>query len=104
MNFGTKLRTVLVIASSLNTALMATDLSGFDNATVDLIYKIASIVLNFVIVFCATYFNNDYNETASKYTGMMRQEKEEMKLDYIGECFNDEVEFEEMFEGVDDNE
>lgn len=37
MDFGTKLRTVLVIVSSLNTALMATDLTGFENPTVDLI-------------------------------------------------------------------
>ena len=44
MNFGTKLRTILAIATSLNTALMATDLTGFNNGVIDLVYKIVSIV------------------------------------------------------------
>ena len=92
MNFGTKLRTVLAIATSLNTALMATDLTGFNNAYVDGAYKVVSIVLNFVIVACVTYYNNDYTETASKYTGMMRLEKQQMKGVITGENFYDEPE------------
>lgn len=92
MNFGTKLRTVLAIATSLNTALMATDLTGFNNAYVDGAYKIVSIVLNFIIVACVTYYNNDYTETAAKYTGMMRLEKEQMKGVFTGENFIDEAE------------
>ena len=52
MNFGTKLRTVLVIASCLNTALLATDVTQFGNETVNLIYRILSVAANFVIVFC----------------------------------------------------
>ena len=95
MNFGTKLRTVLVIATSLNTALMATDLTGFSNPTVDTIYKVASIVLNFIIVALAAYFNNDYTETACRYTGAMRLEKEQMKGIIAGENFFDEAEEEE---------
>ena len=75
MNTGTKLRTVLAIATSLNTALMATDLTGFSNATVDLIYKITSIVLNFIIVAIVTYYNNDYTKTAAEYTQDMRLAK-----------------------------
>lgn len=92
MNFGTKLRTILVIATSLHTALMATDLTGFSNATVDMIYKVASIVLNFVIVALAAYFNNDYTETACRHTGAMRLEKEQAKGIITGENFFDEVE------------
>ena len=92
MNFGTKLRTILVIATSLHTALMATDLTGFSNATVDMIYKIASIVLNFVIVALAAYFNNDYTETACRHTGAMRLEKEQAKGIITGENFFDEAE------------
>ena len=97
MNFGTKLRTVLAIATSLNTALMATDLTGFNNGTIDLVYKIVSIALNFVIVACVTYYNNDYTETACKYTGMMRLEKEQQKQNFIGEDFFEQIneEFEE---------
>ena len=90
MNFGTKLRTVLAIATSLNTALLATDLTGFNNPGVDLAYKIASIVLNFVIVACVTYYNNDYTEIAAEYTGEMRARKAELKgID--GEYFYDEI-------------
>ena len=92
MNFGTKLRTILVIATSLHTALMATDLTGFSNATVDMIYKVASIVLNFIIVALAAYFNNDYTETACRHTGAMRLEKEQAKGIITGENFFDEAE------------
>ena len=95
MNFGTRLRTVLAIATSLNTALMATDLTGFNNAEVDTVYKIVSIILNFVIVACVTYYNNDYTEVACKYTGMMRLEKEQKKGIITGENFLDEEEGDE---------
>ena len=87
MNKGTIIRTVLVIATCLNTAMMATDFAQFHNATVDMIYKIVSVVLNFVIVACATYFNNDYSEEACVGTGYTRQLKAESKTDYVGERF-----------------
>lgn len=89
MNTGTKLRTILVIATCLNTALMSTDITGFNNGTLDLIYKVASIVLNFVIVALGVYFNNDYTETACKHTGLMRLEK---KQPDDGEDFFEEIE------------
>jgi len=89
MNKGTKIRTILLIATSLNTALMATDLTGFNNDTVDLIYKIASIVLNFVIVALSHYYNNDFTKEACEYTGMMRLEKEFNKGKITGENFFD---------------
>ena len=78
MNFGTKLRTILAIATSLNTALLATDLTGFNNPTLDTIYKVVSIILNFVIVACVTYYNNDYTvegATGTKITREMKQNK-----------------------------
>lgn len=90
MNFGTKLRTVLVIATSLNTAVMATDITGFANPTLDSIYKIVSIVLNFIIVAIAAYFNNDFSEEACKHTGAMRLEKQQAKGIFDGENFIDE--------------
>lgn len=95
MNFGTKIRTILVIATCLNTALMATDVAQFHNPTLDLIYRIASVVLNFVIVACATYYNNDYTEEGCIGTGYTRQMKAEQKDDYNGEVF---------FEDGDDDE
>ncbi len=85
MNTGTIIRTILVIATSLNTALMATDITGFSSPTLDFIYKVASVVLNFIIVFCATYYNNDYTEEACIGTGVTRQMKDEKKADYEGE-------------------
>lgn len=87
MNIGTKLRTILTIATCLNTALMATDLTGFSNATVDSVYKIVSIVLNFIIVALTTYYNNDFTEEACRGTAITRQMKDEKKDDYIGDYF-----------------
>lgn len=87
MNKGTIIRTVLVIATCFNTALMATDVAQFGNETLNLIYKILSVVANFVIVFCATYFNNDYSEEACVGTGVTRQLKAEKRDDYIGDYF-----------------
>ena len=72
MNFGTKIRTILVVATCLNTALMATDFAQFHNATVDMAYRIISVVLNFIIVACATWFNNDYTPEAAEGTGLTR--------------------------------
>lgn len=99
MNNGTIIRTILVIATCFNTALMATDVTQFGNPTVNLIYKILSVVANFVIVFCATYFNNDYSEEACIGTGLTRQLKAEKKDNYIGDLF-----FTEDEEGIEDEE
>ena len=84
MNTGTKIRTVLAIATCLNTALMATDVAQFHNATVDLIYRILSVALNFVVVACVTWYNNDYTPQACEGTGLTRQLKAEAKGDEIG--------------------
>lgn len=90
MNLGTIVRTTFTIASCLNTALMSINVIQFENATVDLIYKICSVILNFIIVACATYFNNDFTPEACEATGRMRQKKAEKKAGYIGEVFYDE--------------
>ena len=87
MNNGTKIRTILVIATCFNTALMATDVAQFHNPTLNLIYRILSVIANFVIVFCATYFNNDYTEEACIGTGITRQMKAERDDEYIGDRF-----------------
>lgn len=87
MNQGTIIRTILVIATCFNTALMATDVAQFGNETVNLVYRILSVVANFIIVFCATYFNNDYSEEACQGTGMTRQLKAEKKQGYVGDFF-----------------
>lgn len=95
MNKGTIIRTILVVATCFNTALMATDVAQFGNETINLIYRILSVVANFVIVFCATYFNNDYTEEACVGTGVTRQLKAEKRDDYIGDYFFAEEELED---------
>lgn len=93
MNKGTKVRTALAIATSINTALIATDVTGFNNSTVDTIYKVLSIVANFVVIALTTYYNNDYTKEACEHTGAMRLKKEQLKKGVIaGENFFDESE------------
>ena len=99
MNLGTKLRTILIIATCLNTALMATDVTRFHNAVLDAIYTWMSIILNFIIVALATYFNNDYTQIASEHTGRMRLEKEQNAGIIHGEDFTDEPEEDEEEDG-----
>lgn len=79
MNNGTMIRTFLVIATCFNTALMATDVAQFNNPKLNLIYKVLSVIANFIIVFCATYFNNDFTvegETGTKITREMKALKD----------------------------
>ena len=76
MNSGTIIRTVLAIATCLNTALLATDVAQFGNEKVNEAYKIISVILNFVIVACVAWFNNDYSVEADTHTKLMRQAKE----------------------------
>lgn len=92
MNTGTIIRTILAIATCLNTALMATDLAQFHNEKLDLAYRIISVILNFIIVACVTWFNNDYTEEACIGTGITRQLKEEGKEGYFGDYFYDDNE------------
>lgn len=87
MNKGTRIRTALAIATSINTALIATDVTGFQNETLNTIYKVASLIANFVVVALVTYYNNDYTEEACLGTGMTRQLKAEKSEDYDGEHF-----------------
>lgn len=88
MNSGTIIRTILAIATCLNTALLATDIAQFHNPKLDLAYRIISVILNFVIVACATWFNNDYTPEAAIGTGMTRQLKQgEDGLDIVVEDY-----------------
>ena len=97
MNTGTKIRTILAIATCLNTALMATDVAQFNNETVNLIYRVATVVLNFVVVACCTWYNNDYTPEACEGTGLTRALKADDEanvnvngLDYIEDGDEDE--------------
>ena len=98
MNKGTILRTILAVAVSINTALAVTDVTSFENDKLNLAYKIASMVVNFIVVAINTYYNNDYTEEACIGTGMTRMLKEQKKEGFIGEDFGDEVKNE--YEGL----
>lgn len=84
MNTGTIIRTILVVATCLNTAMLSTDFAQFHNATVDMAYRIVSVILNFIIVACATWYNNDFTPQACEGTGLTRQLKAEARGDNIG--------------------
>jgi len=101
---GTKLRTILAIATSLNTALIATDLTGFNNPKVDLVYKIVSIILNFIIVALVTYFNNDYTEEAVIGTATTRRLKENPDLPVLVDIDEEGDEEEDPDESDDDGD
>lgn len=90
---GTMLRTVLAIATSLNTALIATDLTGFENPTLDTAYKVISIVLNFIIVALTTYMNNDYTRGASIGTVIGRRYNQDPTM--VIEAFDGDMDEEE---------
>lgn len=108
MNFGTKLRTALRIAASINNALCMTSvaINDFHIGWLSWLWIALTIASDFVISAITTYFNNDYNEIAAKHTGNMRQEKAEQEQDYVGERFYDEPELHELLdeEGADVDE
>jgi len=87
MNFGTKLRTILAIATALNTANVATAFAEFDNPIVNTAYKAVSLIALIIVLSANTYYNNDYTEIAAEYTGEMRAKKAELKGNVNGEYF-----------------
>lgn len=98
MNIGTKIRTILAIATALNTANVATAFAEFGNPTVNMVYRAISLIALIIVLSANTYYNNDYTETAAKYTGMMRLEKEQMKGIITGEDFYNVLPFDEAEE------
>ena len=96
MNKGTVIRTILAVATTINTILMAIDVTGFNNEKINLAYKILSVVVNAVIIAINTYYNNDYTEEACVGTGLTRQLKAERNTEYEGERFFEEVENENL--------
>ncbi len=106
MNFGTKLRTILRIVVSANTAIYAVSaaINGLNFGTLTLIWTILTIASDFAVSFVTTYYNNDYNELSSKYTGMMRLEKQQVSGKITGENFFDEIQSSEDLEEDDDDD
>lgn len=92
MNRGTKIRTVLGVLTTINTILAVTDVTQFGNETVNFWYKLASVIVNAIVVGINTWYNNDYTEEACLGTGITRQMKAERKEGYNGERFFTEYE------------
>lgn len=90
MNNGTIIRTVLAIATVINSGAIATGIAEFENPTVNLIYKVLSFCATAVILFVNTYYNNDYTDEACIGTAITRQLKAEKNPNYVGDTFFDE--------------
>ena len=98
MNKGTIIRTILAIATVINSGAIAAGVAEFENPTVDMVYKILSFAATAVILFVNTYFNNDYTEEACIGTGYTRQLKKQKQEGYVGEVFFSEDLFDETDE------
>lgn len=98
MNKGTIIRTILAIATVINSGAIAAGVAEFENPTVDMVYKILSFAATAVILFVNTYFNNDYTEEACIGTGYTRQLKKQKQDGYVGEVFFSEDLFDETDE------
>lgn len=100
MNIGTKIRTALRIAVSLNTAIYAvtTAIGELQISWLTMAWAVFTVISDFVVSFLTTYYNNDYTETACEYTGLMRQAKDEDNPEYEGEVFFDSVAEDEVDE------
>ncbi len=81
MNFGTKLRTILRIAASLqNTAVVMTAaVAAFSEqyhiGWLVFVWAIFTLLCNFVVDTITTYYNNDYTEEGENGTNMTRELK-----------------------------
>lgn len=104
MNTGTIIRTILAVATVINSGAIATGIAEFENPTVNLIYKILSFCATAVILFINTWYNNDFTEEACIGTGITRQLKAEKKDGYIGDRFFDEEFLDQNEEGEEDEQ
>ena len=76
MNFGTKLRTILAIATALNTANVMSAFAEFENPIISTIYKVLSLIALVIVLSANTYYNNDYTVEGDTGTKTTRQMKE----------------------------
>lgn len=92
MDKGTKIRTALRIAVSLNTAIyaVAAAIGDLNIGRLSFAWMVMTIISDFVVSALTTYYNNDYSEEACEYTGLMRRAKEE-EASPDGELFFDDI-------------
>ena len=85
MNKGTLIRTILRIATSLNTALCVTTSAICDLKITALTvgWAVLTILTDFIVSFFTTYYNNDYTQEACEGTGLTRLKKRQSKGDAV---------------------
>lgn len=93
MNTGTKVRTALRIAVSLDTAAFAVTaaIGTLEIGWLTFAWGIFVIVTDFAVSALTTYCNQDYTEEACEGTGYTRLLKAQKKNPEAGENFFDEV-------------
>lgn len=94
MNVGTKIRTILRIATTVNTVcVMYTALIAQTHINALIIaWGVIAAVADIVVSAITTYYNNDYTIIACEKTGEMRLEKEQRNGNITGENFLNEGE------------
>lgn len=94
MNTGTKVRTALRIAVSLDTAAFAVTaaIGELNIGWLTFAWGIFVIVTDFAVSALTTYYNNDYTPEMAEATGYGRLLKEQRNDEVFGEDFFDEVE------------
>lgn len=94
MNKGTKIRTALRVAVSLDTAAFAVTaaIGELGISWLTFAWGIFVIVTDFAVSALTTYCNQDYTPEACEGTGLTRLLKEQKNSEVIGENFFDEVE------------
>ena len=104
MDKGTKIRTALRIAVSLNTAIYAvsTAVGALGFSWLTLAWAVFTVISDFAVSALTTYYNQNYTEEACIGTGITRQLKAEKNSDYAGEYFYSEEPSNESEEVVDD--
>ena len=94
MNTGTKIRTALRIAVSLDTAafIVSAAIGELGIGWLTYAWAIFVVATDFAVSFLTTYYNNDYTPEMAEATGYGRLLKEQRKGEVVGENFFDEVE------------
>lgn len=77
MNIGTKIRTIARVVASLNTAVYAVSagIAGLGINKLTIAWAVVTIVVDFLVAFFTTYFNNDYTDAGAIGTKVCRQIK-----------------------------
>lgn len=94
MNTGTKARTALRVATSLNTAAYVgvAMIGELGIGWLTYAWGIFVVATDIIVAFLTTYFNNDYTPEMAEATGYGRLLKEQRKGEIAGENFFDEAE------------